>query len=91
MSNTDERSAGPQFQPGPLLIGAALIGLGALLAMVGAAVGGTHLISAMRRWVADMEVPPSELAKIKLAQARAAAAAGAQAWQQAPASRETAD
>ena len=91
MSNTDERSARPQFQPGPLLTGAALIGLGALLAMVGAAVGGTHLISALRRWVADMEVPPSELAKIKLAQARAAAAAGSQAWQQAPASRETAD
>jgi len=91
MSNTDERSARPQFQPGPLLTGAALIGLGALLAMVGVAVGGTHVISAMRRWVSDMEVPPSELAKIKLAQARAAAAAGAQAWQQAPASPETTD
>jgi hypothetical protein len=90
MSNTDERRARSQFQPGPLLTGAALIGLGALLAMAGVAVGGTHLISAMRRWVADMEVPPSELATMKLAQARAAAAAGAQAWQQPPASRETA-
>lgn len=90
MNNTDERSARPQFQPGPLLTGAVLIGLGALLAMVGVAVGGSHLLSAMRRWVADMEVPPSELAKMKLAQARAAATAGAQAWQQPPSSRETA-
>jgi hypothetical protein len=50
----------------------------------------SHLISGMRRWVADMEVPPSELAKMKLAQARAAATAGARAWQQPPSSRETA-
>jgi hypothetical protein len=34
--------------------------------------------------VADMEVPPSELAEMKLTQARAAATAGARAWQQPP-------
>ncbi len=86
MSNADERRAGPEFHTAPLVTGAALIGLGALLAMVGAAVSGSHLLSAIRRWVADMEVPPSEQARIKLAQARAAAVAGAQAWQQPPAS-----
>jgi hypothetical protein len=33
-----------------------------------------------------MDVPPSELARLKLAQARAAATAGADAWQNGPAS-----
>ena len=49
----------------------------------------SHLLSAMRRWVADMEVPPSELARMKLAQVRAAATAGARAWQQPSSSRDT--
>lgn len=60
-----------------------------MIALVGAAIGGFHLLSALRQWVSEMEVPPSELAKQKLAQARAAAAAagaaGAGAWQNAPA------
>jgi hypothetical protein len=44
-------------------------------------VGGSHLLSATRRWVREMEVPPSELAKMKYAQARAAVTAGTAAWQ----------
>jgi hypothetical protein len=50
-------------------------------------IGGGHLLTAVRRWVRDMDVPPSELAKLKLAQARAAAAAGADAWQSGPHAR----
>jgi hypothetical protein len=76
---------GLQVRRGPLLSGAALIGVGGLIALVGVAVGGFHLLSAFRQWAKEMEVPPSELAKQKLAQARAAAAAGADAWQNAPA------
>jgi hypothetical protein len=57
------------------------------VALAGLAVGGSHLVAATRRWVAEMEVPPSELARIKWAQARAAAAAGAEAWQKAPANQ----
>ena len=37
--------------------------------------------SATRQWVSEMEVPPSELARAKWGQARAAMAAGAAAWQ----------
>jgi hypothetical protein len=77
-----------QVRRGPLLSGAALIGVGGLIALVGVAVGGLHLLSALRQWAKEMEVPPSELAKQKLAQAKAAAsaagAAGADAWQHAP-------
>jgi hypothetical protein len=58
-----------------------MVGGGVLIALVGLAIGGGHLVSATRRWVSEMEVPPSELARLKWAQARAAYAAGSSAWQ----------
>jgi hypothetical protein len=38
------------------------------------------VLSAARRWIREMEVPPSELARIKWGQAKTAAAATA-TWQ----------
>jgi hypothetical protein len=76
-------SRGPQVKSGPLITGGALAAAGILIALAGFAIGGSHLLAATRRWIRDMEVPPSELAKIKLAQATSAAAAGAAAWQNA--------
>jgi hypothetical protein len=38
-------------------------------------------MSATRQWINEMEVPPSELARLKWTQARAAMSAGATAWQ----------
>ncbi len=55
-----------------------------MLVLVGLAVGGGHLLSATRQWVKEMETPPSELARIKWTQARAAVSAGAAAWQNGP-------
>jgi len=81
MTNGDNRRAGPQFETVPLMTSAALVGLGTVLVMAGLAVGSTHLLLATRRWVRELEVPPGELAKLKLAQARTAAAAAASAWQ----------
>ena len=57
-----------------------MVGAGALLALAGLAVGGSHLVSATRRWIREMEVPPREQARIKWAQAKTAAAAGTAAW-----------
>jgi hypothetical protein len=71
----------PEFRTVPLITGAALIGAGAMVALVGLAVGGSHLFSATRRWIQAMEVPPSEVARLKLVQARTAAIAGTAAWQ----------
>jgi hypothetical protein len=74
-------SNGPQFQAAPLITSAAMIGAGTLVALAGLAIGGGHLVTATRRWMNEMEVPPSDLAKLKWAQARAAYTAGASAWQ----------
>ena len=84
MLNDHHPQQGIRLQSGPLIASATLVGAGALLAIAGLAVGGTHLMQAMRRWVQEMEVPPSERAKITMAQAKAAATAGADAWQKAP-------
>jgi hypothetical protein len=80
-SNTQKSSNLPQLKTGPLITGAGLVAVGGLIALAGLAVGGAHLISATRRWVDEMEVPPSEVAKLKWAQAKTAAAAGTAAWQ----------
>ena len=81
MSNAERRSNGPQFQAAPLITSAVLVGAGTLIVLAGLAVGGGHLAMATRKWVNEMETAPSELARIKWGQAKAAVAAGAQAWQ----------
>ena len=72
---------GPQYQAAPLITGAAMVAAGTLIALGGLAIGGGHLVTATRRWIREMEVPPNELASQKWAQAKAAYAAGASAWQ----------
>jgi hypothetical protein len=81
MNNDTKGSTGPQFRSAPLITSAVLVGVGTFVIFAGLAVGGSHLLSATRRWVREMEVPPSELAKLKYAQARAAVTAGTAAWQ----------
>jgi hypothetical protein len=88
---TDESSNSlPQLQSGPLITGAALLAAGGLIALAGIAIGTTHVVAASRRWIQAMEVPPTELAKIKFAQARVAALAGADAWRTESAKRAVA-
>ena len=89
MAETEERISMPQIQSGPLIVGGVLVGIGAMFVMAGIAVGSTHVLAATRRWVNEMETPPSELARQKWAQARAAAAAGSAAWQNGLPARET--
>lgn len=77
---SDQRN-GPQFESVPLITGAILLGAGALISLVGLVIGGGHLIAATRRWIDELETPPSELARQKWVQGKAAVHAGAAAWQ----------
>lgn len=74
----------PEVRSGPLIVGGILIGVGAIVAMVGVAVAGTHLITATRAWMGELETPPDQLARLKWEQAKAAATAGAATWKQHP-------
>ena len=81
MSNGENHRNGPQFRTAPLITSAALVGGGTLIALTGLAIGGGHLVSATRQWISEMDVPPSELARLKWTQAREAMTAGTAAWQ----------
>lgn len=68
----------------PLLLGGlVLISVGALIGTVGGIATTVAVIGAARSWVGQLDEPPSATARRRLAQARAAAIAGAQGWRQA--------
>jgi hypothetical protein len=81
LNEVSSSSNWPQVRSAPLITGGSLVAVGGLIALAGVIVGGLHLIAATRQWISEMEVPPSELARVKWAQARAAASAGVGAWQ----------
>ncbi len=88
MANTDMNSqpasSWPQVQSGPLITGGVLIGIGTAVALAGLAIAGTHVVNATRAWIRELEIPPSELAKLKWEQAKTAAASGASTWREHP-------
>jgi hypothetical protein len=83
---TDSQPAGnwPQVRTGPLMVGGILIGIGAVVAMAGVAVAGGHVVAATRAWIAELETPPGQLARLKWEQAKTAAASGAATWRDHP-------
>jgi hypothetical protein len=74
----------PTVKSRPLIVGGILFGIGGAVALVGLALAGAHLVSATREWARELEVPPSELARMRWEQAKVAAASGATAWRDHP-------
>jgi hypothetical protein len=66
------------------MAGGILIGIGAVVAMAGAAVAGTHVVAATRAWMRELETPPDQLARLRWEQAKSAVAAGATTWREHP-------
>ena len=66
-----------------------LLGTGGLLVLTGVLLLSSAFVSATRRWVNQLEQPPSELAKLKWRQARTATTAGAKAWRSGPPTQST--
>jgi hypothetical protein len=66
-----------------VIIGGTLFGLGVGACVAGIAVIGSAVLSAAQSWIGSMERPPTELARGTWTQAKAAAAAAQQAWQDA--------
>jgi len=81
MSNGRAANGGVQLNKKLLISGAVLVGIGGALGAAGLLLGSTAVASAMRQWVKQLDQPPTEMAKQKWQQARAATAAGAKAWQ----------
>jgi len=81
MATSQTAGGGFSVSTGPLMAGAALMGVGAMFGLAGLALSGSALIRGARQWVQEMDMPPSEVARAKWAQAKAATTAGASAWQ----------
>ena len=80
-----DRSDPPSIQVNRALLGSGvvLISVAALLGTIGGVAMTIAVVGAARSWVQQRDEPPSVTARRRLAQARAAAAAGAQGWRQA--------
>jgi uncharacterized damage-inducible protein DinB len=61
-----------------------LIGIGAVVGLVGLTIAGSHVVAATRAWVRELETTPSELARLKWEQAKTAAASGVSTWREHP-------
>jgi hypothetical protein len=82
MKNGQTYSSGAlQLNKSSLITGAVLLGTGGLIGLIGMIVSGTAMATACRQWFRDLDVTPSEAAKHKWSQTKAASAAGAAAWQ----------
>jgi hypothetical protein len=71
---------GVQVNQGLVIGGTVLIGLGGVLGFAGVMLLSAAVVSATRRWLQQLEHPPTETAKLRLQQLRAATSAGAEAW-----------
>jgi hypothetical protein len=69
-----------QLNRGLIVGGGVLVALAGLLGITGMGLLLSAMISASRRWVGQLEEPPSDMARRKWQQTRAAASAGAAAW-----------
>jgi hypothetical protein len=64
-----------------MIVGFVLVATAGVIGMCGIAISSTALVRGIRSWMRAQEEPPSAALKRKLAQAKAATAAGASAWQ----------
>jgi hypothetical protein len=83
-TNNQPAATWPELNSGPLITGGVLIGLGAVVALAGLAIAGSHVVAATRAWIQELEIPPGELAKLKWEQAKSAASSGASTWREHP-------
>lgn len=77
----DANGTAPRYvNPRLLATGAGLAVVGGLLGSAGMVLVGATVFGAMRRWMAQLDVSPRELAALRLQQAKQATLAGAKAW-----------
>ena len=81
MTSLQEPSQRVEFNTTMWAGGAILAMLGSMLVAIGMALGGIAVLSAARRWIQQLETPPTQRATSAFRQLQAAVSAGAKAWQ----------
>jgi hypothetical protein len=84
MAMTDASRDDIQLNRSLIVGGGVLIVVGGVLGFAGMALLSSALISATRQWVDHLEKPPSQMARERWEQTKAAATAGAAAWRNGP-------
>jgi hypothetical protein len=79
-----------QLNSGWVTTGAALVGTAGVLAATGVIVGSTALLKAILQWIEELDEKPSDIAKVRWGQLKAAGTAGADAWRKSIAPRSAA-
>lgn len=69
-TNSQPNAGWPPVRSGPLITGGIVIGIGVTIALAGLAIAGSHVVAATRTWSKELEIPPSQLAKLKWEQAK---------------------
>ena len=74
----------PTFEVDARLLkgGIVLACIGAIIWMIGAVLSATALGRAAKKWIAQLDESPSEMARRRLHQAKVAAVAGSKAWRE---------
>ena len=81
MSNSASRPA-LNVNRNLLTSGVVLLCVGGALWLTGAALSGTALAQAAKKWIDQLDESPSEMAHRRLHQLKVAASAGSDAWRQ---------
>jgi len=79
---TSQKKRKVKVNSGLVITGAALAVVGGLACFAGTALGVSAFVSAARRWVRELDQPPSQRAKSTWKQVKAASLAGTDAWRQ---------
>jgi hypothetical protein len=81
MSNSTSR---PAFGVNTNLLGAGVVLLcvGGVVWLTGAALSGTALAQAAKKWVDQLDESPSEMANMRIQQLKGAVSAGSKAWRE---------
>lgn len=80
MTTISDMSSGTGVNRNTLRLAAALVGVGGLMCAAGAAMTAVVAIGAIRRWTEQLDERPSQMARRRWSQARAATSAGLEAW-----------
>lgn len=79
-SGADAADGELAIDTGRFVAAAVLIGIGGLIAFIGAIIGSLHAISEGTRFVGRMDTPPNELARHNVNRLTHVAKVGADAW-----------
>jgi hypothetical protein len=80
MTSDDRLQRQIQIDSRMLTWAGALAGVGGVLWVAGISLAGAALLRAGQQWLAELDQPPSALAKMKWQQLLSATAAGSDAW-----------